>query len=189
MKSLSLLIGPCLALGLANLAGASGSTADNLLQNPNFDADLSGWTDLGSGVMWTAAQDHHAAGSTGVGSVQVPWSSSGATLLVQCVTVDHDRRYFASAWAKSSCDGGAEFDLFWGDVDCNVSVSALHATTSGTGAWQSMTLAGASPASAARDLTAVVVLQNTSACDSDVYFDDISLIVDTIFSGDFEPKF
>jgi hypothetical protein len=168
-------------------AHAISGGGSNLVQNPHFDSDISPWlSSSGAFTSWTGTQDHHDTGSSGVGSALV--TSAGAPeFLTQCISVQPTFRYFASGWAKSTCGHAAQLNLFWADADCTVSGIGLSASTSLADTWQELAIAAVAPDD--RDVTAVLVLQNTGECHDNSYFDDVLLIEDDIFENGFESRF
>lgn len=110
--------GAAMVFVLAMSGGAAG--AQNLLANPSFDDDASGWQ-LGAGTMllWTDIVD--ASGCPNSGSALVPSSGDdeGQTAsLLQCVTLHGEENLYASVWHR----GYGLFDLrllFYTAINCS----------------------------------------------------------------------
>ena len=84
-----------LTLALKCVTAVASGSGFNLVANPHFDSDLTGWTSSSmTDVTWSSSFDHHDQGSAGVGSVLVS-APTTSEFLTQCITVAHDRRYFA----------------------------------------------------------------------------------------------
>lgn len=123
------------------------ASAQNLLENPDFAADLSGWTPFFSGngsVTWDALD---AAGSASSGSARLTTPSGEGQTVVgidQCVPVDDSEAYMlaASVFRPEGEDLSVFGNLvWWADGECN---DFLDTTTPislfppGSGEWEAI---------------------------------------------------
>ncbi len=101
------------------LAASAPARAVNLLVNPDFDSDLSGWTEAGA---WSADD---FAGDPGSGSLRLLDSLASNTVLArQCVSpATTGERFNASAQARvapGQSAGAVRFAVvFWDTIDCS----------------------------------------------------------------------
>ncbi len=166
-------------------AEAVGDPGANVAVNPHFDADLSGWTGSSdSFISWTNTQDHHGAGSAGVGSAIVQ-STGAPQFIAQCIQgVQGNFRYHLSSWAKLTCGFEAQLSLFWANGECTVTGAAISSSSSLANTWQLLSVDGQAPSTP--DLSAVIVLENPGACHDQTFFDDVLFFQDNIFRDSFD---
>lgn len=94
----------------------------NLLVNPRFDTDLSGWTAIGMYASWSSL-DADGAGNSGSGWVSASTSPYGPcstqAMISQCIPVDGWGYELSGAFRWSGL-GGAELTLgFYEGTECN----------------------------------------------------------------------
>jgi hypothetical protein len=103
---------------LLQLLVSSATPAQNLLVNPDFDSDISGWS---ANVAWIVgahdAEDVDEPSSSGSVLVENSRSSGGGNGLFQCVLVSGDTLYDTSIWIRiplgQAMTGDASLRLFW----------------------------------------------------------------------------
>ncbi len=179
MTKTASLVGLCLLL-----ATAAPASAQNLIVNPDFASDLSGWTvpllPLGWGVGWIGG-----GGADGPGSVRISVNADvGANnvVLTQCVDVA----------PSSSYDFGAHVFLVGGldripigqlsvawytSAGCvNVVGGALSSTTDTTvDAWQSVSAAGQMSSAGAVSAMVSLIFQTPGSGTATLFYDDVYL--------------
>jgi hypothetical protein len=171
-------------LGAILMAGASTivyGAGGNPVQNPNFDTSLSGWTDPHNTSLWASNEDYQGSANSGAALVGVPALSE--SYLMQCVDVSGNTTYVLNGWAKSECGGDAELDLYWADEDCVAGMNFSSQIVPTSQQWAAMSIAAKAPNQRG---TAIVVLRNNGVCHENVYFDSVSLLMDKVFSDDFD---
>ncbi len=89
----------CAALCIASLAAAPAVRGANLLSNPNFDTDLTGWFAGGMGTAEWTSDDQ--GGNPGSGSAHAVSPGPGlATIDHDCIPIDGGTTYAAQAWVR-----------------------------------------------------------------------------------------
>jgi len=179
-----------LYIGLFSAAQFAG--AQNLVENPSFDADASSWMTPPSGV-WSVAQDHTGGNS---GSLQMTTSSFAEAS--QCIVVVPNQNYEFAAWIEQ--DPFREFDPCptpeWGfrvswhsDLTCQAG-NFVDPLEGGDGpfplGWEHHTFEVTAPPAANSVRVALDVGCKEQHGTSIFYFDDVSFTRDAIFKGDFE---
>jgi hypothetical protein len=170
----------CLIVGLS-----TGVRGQNLISNPAFRVDLSGWEvinpDKGSAV-W-ATQD--ADGSAGSGSAFLTDTSSGSggtlySYLEQCVGVIGGAGYQVGSRvlipSGQSTTGFAEIEIGWfSDLGCNTGITGngVLTPTSSAGAWVTSSDTFTAPASARSAQIRLGVDRTESSGTLSVYFDNV----------------
>jgi hypothetical protein len=153
-----------LALSVASAPGAAAST--NLLTNPEFDTNTSGWQ--GPWIPTDASGNPHS------GAVRIVGSPGFGTYVSQCAPAAAGASYVAggSAWIDSGLGAGdfAEVSLgFYASTDCTGSTLAFGgpALTSTTGSWTALALTAVAPA-LARSARVFLALNNSAASPGDL---------------------
>jgi hypothetical protein len=154
------------------------AAAQNLLTNPDFDADVAGWTQTGGPVTWNAL-DANGSASSGSARLVTP-SAEGETVtaIQQCVEVTGGTDYVFSA--KVFRPQGEQVSAFgpvvwYEDVACATfleDVNVLSLFPPGTGAWQQLSATTTAPA-AARSAVVRVRARREGAGALVVHYDDL----------------
>ncbi len=160
---------------------ATTAGAQNILDNPYFNAGLTSWSPSDpSRATWTNTMDYHVEGGEPFGSADLD-SHNGMAFIAQCVPIDQ-LTYVGTVWVYSGCVGQS-LNIFWADDACTASFDGMAAQSTVTGAWQQLTAVGTPTLTSSH---AVVVLLNPSACGNTAFFDVAALQPDYVFANGFE---
>lgn len=179
---------------IAVYAIAQQAIAQNLVQNPTFDADTAGWqTSIGS--TWSNAHDHSDFQNGTGGSLQISTSTSDSAR--QCMPVNSNRTYVADVWIRK--DPNPQFAqcsnpsyqvnyFFFSDGACQNFLSADLGLSLGdiSTDWFDRQTTHSSPMSASTLQVALVAACGAANGSLTLYFDDVSVMDDKIFADDFE---
>ncbi len=179
MTKTARLVGLCLLLATAGLA-----SAQNLIVNPDFASDLSGWTipllPLGYGVDWIGG-----GGADGPGSVRISVDADvGATqvVLTQCVAVAPSTSYEfgAHVFLVGGLDqvpiGQLSVAWYTSGGCVNVVGGALSSTTDNTvNAWQSVSAGGQMSPAGAASAEVFLNFQTPGSGTATLFYDDVYL--------------
>jgi hypothetical protein len=184
--------------GLVGLVIATGSctaaNAQNFVQNPNFDADLSSW-ETTIGTSWSSAHDHSDLQSGTGGSLQISTTTSDSAK--QCIAAQSNATYVFDAWIRKDpnpqfapCSNPSwQVSRFWfSDASCtifsggSVDSSIGDISTNWFEVRQSVTSTSHTRAFQVT-LSASCGVNNGAAT---IYFDDVALLPDDIFQDSFE---
>ena len=164
---------------LASVAAAAGQ---NLLVNPGFDSDLSGWTVVSSSditVTWTGT-----TGASAPGAAQLDVNAANARntlVLTQCVAVAPSTNYDFSAEVRFPSGVGevptGRIQVQWfSDGGCldalNFVVSS--STVNSPDTWQKLTASAQTSSAIAESALVSTVLMLPAAGTSRLWFDDIA---------------
>ncbi len=153
----------------------TGALAQNLLANPDFDIDVSGWSGLG----WWDPMDIDDSAASGSGTWINDWAAGGSLYLLQCAEIPVSVRSFdliGYVFIPSGQAGQGESMLnlvFYSDAECSDLIYGVGTSTvTGFDTWHPMRLTGWIPPNA---LSARVGLQNqkTAPGDYQVFHDAI----------------
>jgi hypothetical protein len=104
------------------VAAASGAAAQNLINNPDFSQDLSGWTAIGSEITWIADDSETGSGSMEVSVLNVGPNFEQGWAESNCFEVKGGALYEASGWLRADDVfpvRAVEWILYWFDNgDC-----------------------------------------------------------------------
>jgi hypothetical protein len=117
----------------------------NLLINPNFEVDTTGWATTGT-VARTTAQFY-----SGVASASMTYTGAGIVLIEQSTrpVVTAGLSYTASFYMKQSVDAGVVVcNLMWYNAGGSVILDDSHQSNDPTTAWQRFTYTRTAPANA-----------------------------------------
>ncbi len=126
------------ALALALTLGPGLAQAQNLLTNPNFDADLGSWT-TASGATWDGTD-----GSPAAGSMLLSSTAAGRLQVYQCQLVTAGQSYDFGASVRPGGtapgtvgDGLYVFVLWFSDAACSVfpAQSSVFLQPASSGTW------------------------------------------------------
>ena len=140
--------------------------ASNLLQNPGFESDLSGWT---SGTIATSPVH------SGSKALQILARSTVAVTSTQTVAIAAGTSYQASGWlGVSNNAGGAKIQVQWRDASGTLIRTDTVKTLSGTAGWTQGSTSVTAPAGATQ---ARFVLRTEIEADGagQAWFDDLLL--------------
>lgn len=179
---------------MAASAIASQAIAQNLVQNPQFDADTAGWqTSIGS--TWSNAHDHSDFQNGTGGSLQISTSTSDSA--TQCIPVNSNTKYVADVWIRK--DPNPQFAQcsnpsyqvnysFYSDGACQNFLSADLGLSFGeiSTDWFDRPTTLTSPPTASTLQVAVAAICGASNGSLTLYVDDVSVLGDKIFADDFE---
>ena len=141
----------------------------NLVTNPNFEANTTGWTTNGSSLGTTTSQKHSGTQSA-VASFVYGSALNRAVYSASNITVAANATYTVSAWVKG--DAGKPLQLvFRNNITGSTSDSWAQPVTA-TGEWQRLSLTFTTPATTT---SGIVIVQNTSTLANIVYIDDVML--------------
>ena len=170
-------------LGCALLFAMGGAYAQNLLQNPYFDDNLTGWQiSPVSQVSWTPLVDYPVSGSGTRGAMKLDGGAM-PSLAFQCVPVDDAFDYIASMRVNSHCTGQRLF-VFWTDAGCVAADASTSVASVRADKWDLVTAVVHPPLGTS---WAVVVADNPGgSCPSSAFVDDVVFMKDDIFSNGFE---
>ncbi len=123
-------------------------SAQNLLVNPDFDTDVSGWAGLG---VWDPV-DAFGSPTSGSATWINTWAGGGAHYFLQCIEVPiffegFDLSAYTNIPSGQASTGESYLVvIFYSDPDCTDLIDA-HSTSSYTGldTWHLLTLSGWSP--------------------------------------------
>jgi hypothetical protein len=121
------------------------TTRTNLLVNPSFEANTSGWTTVGT-VARTTAQFY-----SGVASASLTYAGSGTVLIEQSTrpVVTAGQTYTASFYAKQSVDAGNLIcNFMWYNSGGSIILDDTHQTNNPTTGWQRFSQTRTAPANA-----------------------------------------
>jgi hypothetical protein len=179
-------VGACIVAGL--LGGPA--NAANLLVNPDFDSDLSGWQVDVSG---TGSASHDAnVGSPDPGSAYLSATAPGTTVTVsQCVAIATPgidliaRTYTDSSNGTSS--NAVQIEAF-DSTDCTGMPVDTKQTVNNAdvGGWRERSLSGY-PLDGQVQSVRVSFLIDSGDTTEDVHFDHIVFVAESIFADGFEP--
>jgi hypothetical protein len=191
MSSSSRAISAAVLIIAANVAAAQ-----NLIENPSFDTDATGWT-TGPWTAWSPRQDHTPATLGLGGSLQIDTGlpDSGK----QCLAVKPNTAYIFSTWFMqdptsdfapcSNPNWNVEIS-WWEGVDCTQTKTAPPLDIIPLGdipkQWTQLSILHVSP-----PLTGRAQVKFTASCpalngSTIMYFDDVSFQPDDVFLDDFE---
>ncbi len=154
--------------------------AGNSIQNPNFDTDISAWTDANNTSFWVD-DDYQGAAHSGAVLVGVP--ALFESHLTQCVdSVSANTTYVVSAAASSTCGNDAELNLYWTDEECGNLTFGASQTISVANQWATLRVVAKAPNQRG---AAVVMLRNNGGCHGNVDFDGASFFPNEIFFDGF----
>jgi hypothetical protein len=166
--------------------------AQNLLANPHFDSTLDPWqVSSAAEVSWTNSFDHDGEGTSSGGSISLV-APSIESFAGQCVSINANATYSASAWVYSTCVG-MRFFVFWATQDdCKDTgdFTSVNVRTTKSNAWEQVSLLATPATTPMKAATkAVVTLVNPSGCTGGTaYFDDVFFGPEEIFSDNFEGE-
>jgi Carbohydrate binding domain len=185
-----------IVLFLAMMGGAAVATAQNLIQNPGFDEDASGW-DLSMFSTWSNRVDHGDSPFSGALQITTRTTDTGA----QCVNLRGATTYTVSVWAEKDpqpsiapcATPGSTVGLNYFDAQqcagpTNLEFIFAERIPEPDG-WQHFSGSFKTP-----ETTQSALLMLSGSCRSAGagiaihYFDDISLEPDIILQADFEPQ-
>ena len=174
--------------------------AANLVTNPDFDTDVSGWSpqvNATSSVTWAASPNR--VGSPGSGSAAAANTGSAFTVirLTQCVStgITPGTIYDVGAWmrvntAESGVVGADAFVSFFSAAGCGGNVLSTIATSTAQlpmDTWVLRTASGAAPPSAASaEIFLEVFQQSAGTYPFRSYFDGVLFGPDVLFANGFE---
>ena len=121
--------------------GTTAAFAQNLVENPYFDADLSSWqifpSGSGASVEWTPDMNHVDGFESRSGAVSIT-APNVESFAQQCVGVEDNDLYIVTAWTYEQCVGAADLYVFWANNDCvyDGKYEAIHARSTKTGEWE-----------------------------------------------------
>lgn len=178
------------------MAAATAAAAQNVIQNPSFDTDATGWT-TGPWTTWSPRQDHTPETLGLGGSLQIDTGLPDSAK--QCFAVKPNTAYIFSTWfmqdptsdfAPCSNPNWSLEISWWDGVDCTQTQTASPLETIPLGEipkhWTQLTFLHTTPPQtdhAQVKFTASCPALNGSTI---MYFDDVSFQADDIFGADFE---
>lgn len=175
--ALAFVLAPALLLGLAGVPSAG---AQNLIANPDFDADLGGWTVSNNSFVQTVWQSEDARGSASSGSISITNTSAsddsrgGAS---QCIPViagaDYRIRGEVQIPAGQPTSGNATVTLFWApEPDCNGFISGqVGIRQNDRGAWTILQDIVTAPPGAASVRISLTVFKTVANGTLEAWFD------------------
>lgn len=172
--------------------GTTAAFAQNLVENPYFDADLSSWqifpSGSGASVEWTPDMNHVDGFESRSGAVSIT-APNVESFAQQCVGVEDNDLYIVTAWTYEQCVGAADLYVFWANNDCvyDGKYEAIHARSTKTGEWERVQVAGVVPSDRRKAL--VTLVNPGCAAAPTAYFDDVNFLFDWIFRDGFESSF
>lgn len=152
------------------LAGISPAVADsgasNLLQNPGFEEDRTGW--LGGSVVTSPVH-------SGIKALQINASSSGAKTSIQILAITGGTAYQVSGWIKvGSLARGARILIQWRDSSSTIlRTDTIGTKLIGTADWTQPSASLTAPASATQARFTLRV-ETESDNSGQAWFDDLS---------------
>lgn len=143
-----------LAATVLLLLASASAQAQNLLSNPGFDTDLTGWFE-GEGSQGSVTPQG-GDGDTAPGSAQFDATACCTLSISQCLAVDPSTDYefggsvkLAGATVPAGGDEGLGFDLQWSsDATCTAPVGTAALNVPNTDAWVRHVGAATSPGNA-----------------------------------------
>ena len=179
----------------ASIALLCTAHAQNLVQNPNFDSDMSAWTTT-IGNNWSNAHDHSDFQNGTGGSLQISTSTSDFAL--QCIPINSNTPYVADVWIRK--DPNPQFAQcsnpsyqvnyrFYSDGACQNFLTAYLGLSFGdiSTDWFDRRTILDSPPNTSTLQVAFVATCGAANGSLTLYFDDVSVFGDKIFADDFDP--
>jgi hypothetical protein len=173
------LVGLCLLLATAGMA-----SAQNLIVNPDFVSDLSGWNipllPLGYGVDWIGG-----GGADGPGSVRINVNADvggSQVVLTQCVAVaastsyDFGAHVFLVGGLDNIPVGQLSVAWYTSGGCVNVAGGTLSSATNNTvNAWQSVSAAGQMSPAGTASAKVSLIFQTPGSGTATLFYDDVYL--------------
>lgn len=165
-------------------------SSPNLLVNPGFTGDLTGWTSSGQGsATWDANSRQPGSGS-------VLLTNQGGTpeeVLGQCVAVTGDTPYRLEGWFSILGEGTPGFTFlrvnFYDQPNCGGNGLSGGTTTSGSnvaGSWHQLSTDVRSPRTAVSARLHLMLYKSPAGGTMTVRFDDLSFTSALLFNDGFE---
>jgi len=183
------------ALYVAAFAVARCAVAQDFLDNSSFDLDASSWT---SPVGTWSNLENHGGSASGADSGSLQMTTNSFTATSQCVAVAPSSTYVLHAWIELDplreehpCTlANANLEIDWySDAACEqtsvlaVQNQAKHPIPFG---WYDATLTYTAPQTAHGASVHLNDFCSTQDGTSLFYFDDVTLMLDSVFKNDFE---
>jgi hypothetical protein len=141
----------------------------NLLSDPGFENNGSGWLRIGTGGTVVTTQFH-----SGQKSVQIIQPASGAKNVRQTVNIVANQVYTASGWQKTALSSNtARIQLIWLDsAGGAIWIETIGTPLAGTADWTFQSEMATAPANATK---ASILLEVGGGSGGNAWFDDLSL--------------
>ena len=161
--------------------GAAGASAGGLVVNGEFDTDLLGWDNVGTGKVWDPFDDTDDPNSGSI-SISNTYGGVSGAFVEQCVPVEGGLDYhFSYSHYSTGTDttGRADVGLYWySNALCDVSsIGYTPLISLTTGVWTAVATDLSAPAEALGLLVHIAAWKNTGNAGDPwtVYFDHIQL--------------
>ena len=185
-----------LVLGTLGLLLPMPIMAQNLIQNPGFDSDLSGWVNpFGYPAVWDSRDASNSASSGSTILTNTIGNGGSTGILRQCLEVSEGSQIDASAMVYQASgqtgEGVGSFRFtFYSDTTCQNLISTTYYSSAFADfdTWFEVNKTATAPASTAAVLLYLAVSGQIQAEDFSAHFDDVVLTASSspIFADGFE---
>jgi len=172
------------------------AAAQNILQNPGFDSDVSGWVNpYGFTVVWDSRDANDSPGSGSAFATNTVGNGGSSGMLSQCFPVSPDKmiNFSGKIYQPSGQTGSGNGHIrlrYYTDTACSSYLgegsSSMNQNSFDT--WFEVSGNDSSPSSAQSVEMFLAIISDVLGEDFSVYFDDVVLTIETdaVFTDGFE---